>query len=104
MAKAKVNFYTSAYPPKSENAIIEVYRTKAPSKEYTEFAEIYCNDTNEEWALNQILIKAREIGADAIIIIGPAEVYGVGVPIGNMVYTSSSEYGLRSIAIKYAVN
>jgi hypothetical protein len=101
MAKAKVTMYQEAYPPKEDNETIDVYRSKIPDKEYIEFAELSCGDTDENWSMKQIIIKAREIGADGIIIIGRAVSYGIGVPIGNMVYTSSEGYGIRAIAIKY---
>jgi hypothetical protein len=45
--------------------------------------------------------KAREIFADAIIIIGKAGSSGVGVPIGNLTYVVSEELGMIAIAIKY---
>lgn len=101
MAKAKVNMYHTAYPQKNENATIDIYRSKKPDKEYIEFAEISCGDTNDDWSLKQILIKAREIGADGIIIIGESGSYGVGVPIGNTAYYASEGYGINAIAIKY---
>jgi len=51
--------------------------------------------------MKQILIKARQIGADGIIILGKSDSYGVGIPIGNMVYVTSESYGIKAIAIKY---
>ncbi|MFZ7134462.1 MAG: hypothetical protein ACOWWR_19125 [Eubacteriales bacterium] len=101
MAKAKVTMYHEAYPPKEENAIIDVYRSNTPEVKYIEIAEVSCRDTDDNWAMKQILIKAREIGADGIIIIGRAGDYGVGVPIGNIVYSSTEGYGIKAIAIKY---
>jgi hypothetical protein len=101
MAKAKVNLYLPAYPPKEENANIDIYRTKTPDIKYIEIGEISCGDTNDEWALKQVLIKARQIGADGIIILGKSGSYGVGVPIGNLSYVASEGYGIKTIAIKY---
>lgn len=101
MAKAKVNLYQEAYPQKDENAHIDIYKTQKPDKKYVEFAEITCNDTNDNWALQQTLIKAREIGADGIIIIGKSGSYGYGVPVGNVVVATSESYGIKAIAIKY---
>ncbi|MFA6635573.1 MAG: hypothetical protein WCV56_00485 [Candidatus Omnitrophota bacterium] len=51
--------------------------------------------------MKQILMKAREIGADAIIVTGKSGSYGVGVPIGNIAYGVSEGYGITAIAIKY---
>lgn len=101
MAKAKVTLFGESYPAKSENAKIDVYMTNKPTQEYVEFAQITCGDTNDKWSLEQITKKAREIGADGIIIIGKAGTSGVGVPIGNSTYIVSEEYGMTAVAIKY---
>lgn len=101
MAKAKVTMINEPYPAKDENANIEVYITTVPSEPYIEIAQITCDDTEDDWCLKQIKIKAREIGADGIIIIGKSASGGVGIPIGNMYYVSSEEYGMKAIAFKY---
>ena len=101
MAKAKITMINEPYPAKEENAIIEVYITNPPSAPYIELAQITCDDTEDDWCLKQIKIKAREIGADGIIILGKSASGGVGVPIGNMYYVSSEEYGMKAIAFKY---
>jgi len=101
MAKPKVTMFGNAYPPKSEDATIDIYMTNKPTQEYVEFARITVGDTNDKWCLEQITKKAREIGADAVIIIGKAGSYGVGVPIGYSAYVVSEEYGMTAIAIKY---
>jgi len=101
MAKPKVTMFGNAYPPKSENATIDVYMTTKPTQEYIEFARITIGDTNEKWCIEQITKKAREIGADAVIIIGKAGSYGVGIPLGYSAYVVSEEYGMTAVAIKY---
>lgn len=101
MAKAKVYLFGDSYPPKSEDAKIDIYMTNKPTQEYVEFAQITCRDTNDKWSLKQIAKKAREIGADGVIIIGKAGASGVGVPIGTSTYVVSEEYGMTAIAIKY---
>lgn len=101
MAKANVVMINNAYPAKSEDANIDVYITTTPNSEYIELAQISCNDTDDDWSLEQIKIKAREIGADGIIIIGKASSGGIGVPIGNTYVYSSESYGMRAVAIKY---
>lgn len=101
MAKAKVTMINEPYPAKDENAPIEVYMTTVPSEPYIEIAQIKCDDTEDDWCLKQIKIKAREIGADGIIILGKSASGGVGVPIGNMYYVASEEYGMKAIAFKY---
>jgi hypothetical protein len=102
MARPKVTMFGNAtYLPKDENTVIDVYRTNRPAQEYVEFAEITCEDTNDKWCLEQITKKAREIGADAVIIIGKAGSYGLGVPMGYSAYVVNSEYGMTAIAVKY---
>lgn len=101
MAKAKVTLFGDSYPPKSEEAKIDVYMTNKPTQEYVEFAQITCGDTNDKWSLEQITKKAREIGADGIIIIGRARTSGVGIPMGTSTYVMSEGYGMTAVAIKY---
>jgi hypothetical protein len=101
MAKPKVTLLGETYPPKDEGAKIDVFMTNKPAQEYIEFAQITCKDTNDNWSLEQITKKAREIGADAIIIVGKAGSAGVGIPMGYSTYVVSEAYGLTAIAIKY---
>ena len=101
MAKAKVTLFGDTYPPKDEEAKIDLYMTNKPTQEYLEFAQITCGDTNDEWSLEQITKKSREIGADGIIMIGKAGTSGIGIPMGTSTYVVSEEYGMTAIAIKY---
>jgi hypothetical protein len=101
MAKTKVTLFDNSYPSKKEDARIDVYVTNKPIQKYIEIAQITCGDTNDKWSLEQITKKAREIGADGIIIIGKAGSSGVGVPIGTMTYVVNEEYGMTAIAIVY---
>lgn len=101
MAKAKVTLFGNPYPAKKEDAKIDVYMTNKPAHKYIEFAQITCRDTDDKWSLEQITLKAREIGADGIIIIGKAGSSGVGIPMGSSTYTVTEEYGMTAIAIKY---
>lgn len=101
MAKAKVTLFGNSFSTKDKDAKIDVYITNKPTLEYVEFAQITCGDTNDKWNLEQITKKAREIGADGIIIIGKAGSSGVGIPMGNSTYVVSEEYGMTAVAIKY---
>jgi hypothetical protein len=101
MAKPKVTLFGETYTPKNEEAKIDVYITNNPTQEYIEFARITCKDTNDKWSLEQITKKAREIGADGIIIVGKAGSTGVGIPMGYLTYVVSEEYGMTAIAIRY---
>ena len=70
MARPKVTLFGPAYPPKDSTAAIEVFQSQKPDRPYQEIARIEVGDTNDNWSMKQILIKAREIGADAVIIVG----------------------------------
>jgi hypothetical protein len=100
MAKPKVTVYGNVYPSKIDDKI-DVYNTSRPNVEYIEIAQISCGDTDDEWNMKQIQMKAREMGADGIMITGRSGSYGVGVPIGNMSYATAEGYGITAIAIKY---
>jgi hypothetical protein len=101
MAKAKVTLFGETYPKKDPEAKIDVFMTNRPTIGYVEFAQITCKDTNDKWSLDQITKKAREIGADGIIIVGKAGSSGVGIPMGYSTYVVSEEYGMTAVAIKY---
>ena len=101
MAKPEVLLYGKTYPSKNLDAETEIFETSRPKQEYIEIAKITCGDTEDSWNLKQILIKAREIGADAIIITGKSGSHGAGVPIGDMSYVATQDYGISAIAIKY---
>ncbi|MDR1716353.1 MAG: hypothetical protein LBS20_10950 [Prevotella sp.] len=100
MAKPKVTMFGYAYLPKDEGANIDVYITTKPTQEYVEFAKITIGDTSDKWCLQQIQKKAREIGADAVIITGTAGSYGMGIT-GPLMYIQDETYGMTAIAIKY---
>ena len=101
MSKAVVVLYGQPYPAKIDSVQIDVYRSIKPSKAYIEVGEISCKDTNKEWALNQLKIKAREIGADGLIILGPGPTSSGGYVVGNVVVSSSESNGYNAIAIRY---
>jgi|SRR5207247_7077778 len=101
MARPKVTLFGPAYPPKDSTATIEVFQSQKPDRPYQEIARIEVGDTDDNWSMKQILIKAREIGADAVIIVGRSGVYGVGAPVGSAVYAASEEYGMVAIAIRF---
>ncbi len=102
MAKPKVTFLNNTtYPPKEKDTEIDVFVTNLPTRKYTEFAFIDCGDTSDKWNIEQLKIKAREIGADAIIIVGKSGSSGIGTPIGGAAVVTTSNYGMRSVAIKY---
>lgn len=100
---ASITMLTNSYPQKSQNESIDVYITNRPSCQYEEIAIIKCESLTDNRSINQAKSKARKIGADAIIIVGSASVDSAAVPIGNNSFAiaSSSESGVKAIAIKY---
>lgn len=97
-----VNFmrYSEAiYPPTN---VVEVLRSKPVEKEYVELGELYLKikKSNQEEAVLQLKEKAKEIGADAIIILGEESEGSVIMPIGNL-YASVDRKSIKAIAIKY---
>ena len=101
IAKPDVTLFGEKYPPKDAGVTIDVFITNKPTQEYLEIAQITCKDTNDKWNLDQIMKKAREIGADGVIIVGKAGSSGVGIPIGLTTYVVSEEYGMTAIGIRY---
>jgi len=91
-----------SFSPKSENETIEIFKNNRPNRQYIEIAEI----TYEKNDLNAIVSKAKELGADAVIITGAA-----GVEAHSTLMTvldpedfhssKAQEYGLKAVAIKY---
>lgn len=121
-AVVKVVPFGPIYPPKNANANIDIYQTKQPDKKYIEIARIEAPAADDNWNMKHLLLKAKELGADGIIITGRVgsysimPVYGMssGVVSGsNNSFTAfgsgfgmsvSEAYGLVAIAIKYTEN
>ena len=90
------------YPPTNS---VEVLRNKPVEKEFTELGELSIQVkkgifSNQEEVVLKLKEKAKEIGADAIIILGEESEGSVIVPIGNL-YTSVDKRFIKAIAIKY---
>jgi hypothetical protein len=109
MAQPEVMMLREASDPKSPTEHIDVFYTKKPDGSYEEIAKIEVGDTDDNWNMEQIKIKAREIGADGVIIIGRvgSYVYGRGTGRGYGSFATGTTigfdegYGLVAIAIKY---
>lgn len=90
------------YPPTNS---VEVLRNKPVEKEFVELGELSLQVkkgifSNQEEAVLNLKEKAKEIGADAIIILGEESEGSVILPIGNL-YTSVDKRYIKAIAIKY---
>jgi hypothetical protein len=91
---ASVTMYHEAFPPKAASEQIDIYRTQTPNREYIEIAQISFDDGfSAQDDLNTVVKKAKEIGADAIIITGGSRIKYNG--------SSAHEDGVKAIAIKY---
>jgi hypothetical protein len=97
---ARFGRYTeTTYQPTAE---VEVFRSKPPGRPYTELGEIRLRikKSNEDDAIFVLKEKAREIGADAVIILGEEYRGSAIVPVGNMAIAVPKK-DLVGIAIRY---
>jgi len=98
MAKPKVQVY-QAHPP---TLAIEIFQTKSPDRPYKEIGRIDVGDTDDAYCMDQIIREGKKMGADGVIIVGRSGSQAAAVPIGNMIYATSGDYGLVAVAIKFA--
>ena len=115
MAQPQIIMFGEVGTPKSDAENIDIYYTKRPERNYIEIARIEVRDTNDEYNMEQILLKAKGMGSDGVIILGRSGSYGfvsgtgTGYTIGDSTntFTTSSGlgvgvgYGLVAIAIRY---
>jgi hypothetical protein len=115
MAPPQVLMLGDAAPPKSDTEDIDIYYLTRPERDFSEIARIEVGDTNDEYSMEQILLKARGMGADGVIIVGRSGSYGLvsGLGTGYVIGDSSSAitsstgmgvsegYGLVAIAVRY---
>lgn len=97
-----MRYNDSNYSPTNS---VEVIRQKPIDKEFIELGELSIRVkkgifSNQEDVILKLKEKAKEIGADAIIILGENSEGSVIVPIGDL-YTSVDKRYLKAIAIKY---
>jgi hypothetical protein len=87
------------YQPKGKGEQIEVFETHQPERPYQEIARISIDSATY---MQLILDAAKEVGADAVIILGQSPAtQAVGVPIVGGAYAVAQSHGLTGIAIKY---
>jgi hypothetical protein len=94
-----MRYTEETFPPTTE---VEVLRTKPADRAYLELGEISLR-LNKSTADNAILIlkeKAREIGADAIVILGERYRGSVAAPVGYMA-VAVPVHDLVAVAIRY---
>ena len=97
---ARFTRYTeTTYPSTRE---VEVFRTKPADRPYVELGEIRLRlqKGNENDAILLLKEKVREVGADAIVILGEESRGTVILPAGNMAVAVPLR-DLVSVAIRY---
>ena len=97
---ARFTRYTeTTYPSTRE---VEVLRTKPADRPYVELGEIRLRlqRSNENDGILFLKEKAREVGADAIVILGEESRGTIMLPAGNMVVAVPLR-DLVSVAIRY---
>ena len=97
-----VRYSDETYPA---SVSVEVFRNKPVDKEYIELGELSLRVkkglfSNQEEVVIKLKEKAKELGADAIIILGEEKEGSVIVPVGD-VYTSVDKRYIKAIAIRY---
>ena len=100
MPSVHVMRYTPAIFPPSAN--VEILRTKPADREYIEIGEvsIRLNRASSETAVLMLAQKAKELGADALILIGERQKGAYMVPIGRSAVAVNLR-DLVGVAIKY---
>ncbi len=109
MAQPEVTMFGEAGTPKPSTVHVDTFYTEPPDREYDEIAQISVGGTDDNWNMEQIKIKARELGADGVIIIGRVGSYGYGTATGTSTGSFGTTggigvgagYGLVAIAIIY---
>jgi hypothetical protein len=89
-------FTSSTFLPTTH---VEVFSTKTPNREYVEVAELSVKATDDE-AIRALADKAKELGADAIILTGERTRSSAAVPVGGML-VAVPQKKLFAVAIKY---
>lgn len=89
-------YVTAAYPPTQH---VEVLHTKAPNRDYVELGELTVK-ANDEEAIGHLTEKAKELGADAILLIGERQQGTIAMPVGQA-WVAIPAKRLTAVAIRY---
>ena len=105
MPSVHVMRYTAAIFPPSSN--VEILRTKPADREYVEIGEVsiwlkegVLYQGLRDNAVLMLAQKAKDLGADALILIGERQRGGTYVPVGRSVVAVNRQ-DLIGVAIKY---
>ncbi len=86
--------YEAPHARKSDDAPIDVYSTKLPTRPYREIGAYTANP-------KKLLIWARRMGADGVIFTNGAEVRTSSAQVGNVIVSKSRRHGQQGVAIVY---
>lgn len=94
-----MRYTTEIFPPTQK---VEVLRTKSIERDYIEIGEvsIRLKKSTESNAVALLAEKAKELGADAIILMGERSRGAVAMPVGSMIAAVPLRE-LYGIAIRY---
>jgi len=98
--KAEVMRYTTEIFPPTHH--VEVFRSKVINRDYIEIGEVSVRlkKSTKKNAVVLLVDKAKELGAEAIILMGERSKGAVVMPVGNMALAIPIKE-LCAIAIKY---
>jgi hypothetical protein len=102
-------YINTDYEPTYLNEI-EIFSTVAPKRPYIEIAQIILKSRINEKTINRLKEEAAQLGADAIILLGPAKMGGFNGGLTKIISGAigwtfgaylNEEIGWKTVAIKY---
>lgn len=95
---SSVNMIATAGPPTPDSVNVEIFDASAPTRSYKEIAIILVGSGGEASRRNELVRRARQIGADAVVIRGRITAAGTAVPRGT---GPIGPYQLHATAIRF---
>jgi hypothetical protein len=99
--RPSVTLYGPALPSRDKGAEVEMFQTQRPERPYSEIARIETTHGDDAWGMKQILAKARELGADGVIVVGSTRKAVEQVPGAAQNMTVVRPYGISAIALRF---
>jgi len=94
-----MRYTSSQYAPTTD---VEILQIKPPDRRFKEIGllSIRLHNNRDENAVLYLVERAREIGADAIVILGEISAGSVAMPLGTM-FVAVPLRDLQALAIRY---
>ena len=94
-----MRYTSSQYAPTTD---VEILQIKPPDRRFKEIGllSIRLHNNRDENAVLYLVERAREIGADAIVILGEISAGSVAMPVGTM-FVAVPLRDLQALAIRY---